>query len=65
MIDEYQLRYYRVDMPGEQYVIFSDISSETATLNHLKKNCILIWTVSFALFFPGPASGCPDGRPGR
>ncbi|MCU6763005.1 Probable sensor histidine kinase TcrY [uncultured Roseburia sp.] len=51
VIDEYQLRYYRVDMPGEQYVIFSDISSETATLNHLKKNCVLIWTVSFALFF--------------
>lgn len=50
VIPEYNLRYYQVDMPLYQCLVFSDISSELATLDSLMKNCILIGIISFFLF---------------
>ncbi len=50
-IPEYNLRYLRVSTPASQRLIFSDISSEKATVNNLMKNCIIIGCVSFIAFF--------------
>lgn len=50
VIEEYNLRYYRVDTPVNRYLVFADISSELATLNGLVKSCLIIGGVSFLAF---------------
>ena len=50
VLSEYNLRYYRVDMPLSQCLVFADISSERATLNGLVKTCCIIGVVGFLLF---------------
>lgn len=50
VLSEYNLRYYRVDTPLSQCLVFADISSERATLNGLVKTCCIIGVVGFLLF---------------
>ena len=50
-ISEYKLRYYKTARFGEEYIIFADVSSESATMRSLWKNCILIGAASLAVFF--------------
>ncbi|HEY8363516.1 MAG TPA: HAMP domain-containing sensor histidine kinase [Tissierellaceae bacterium] len=50
VLEKYNLRYYRVATPQNYYLIFSDISSERATLNNMMKTCILIGVLSFFIF---------------
>lgn len=50
VIEDYNLRYYRVDAPQSSFVVFADISSEQATLDHLMQTCFLIGGLSFLLF---------------
>ena len=50
-ISEYKLRYYRTERRGEEFIIFADVSSESATMRSLWKNCLLIGSASLAVFF--------------
>lgn len=50
VLPEYALRYYRMNTPVGQTVVFSDISSELDTMNSLIKNCAVIGLVSFFSF---------------
>lgn len=50
ILEEYNLRYYRVNAPMNQYFVFTDISSEIATLQGLMRNCIMIGVLSFLIF---------------
>ena len=50
VLPEYNLRYYRMDTPASQYLVFADISSEMATLDGLRSTCLLIGALSFFAF---------------
>lgn len=50
IIKEYHLRYYRLNTPISQILVFADISSEQATLNNLLRNCIMIGLTCFLIF---------------
>lgn len=50
VIEEYNLRYYRVDTPINRCIVFADISSERATLENLLKSSFFIGGLSFLLF---------------
>ncbi|MEQ2457128.1 sensor histidine kinase [Flavonifractor hominis] len=50
VIQEYNLRYYRVDTPMSQCLVFADISSEKATMDGLMRTCLFIGGVSFVAF---------------
>lgn len=50
VIEEYNLRYYRVDTPLNRYLVFADITSERATLKNLMKSSFLIGGISFLMF---------------
>ncbi|SHI68038.1 sensor histidine kinase [Lutispora thermophila] len=50
VIEEYNLRYYRVDTPLNHFLVFSDISSERATLNNMMRSCLIIGALSFLVF---------------
>ena len=50
IIDEHNLRYYRVKMPMGTVLVFSDISSEKNTLNSLLQSFIIICFISFFVF---------------
>lgn len=49
-IAEYNLRYYRTMQHGAQYIIFADVSSESATMRSLWRNCLIIGAASLAVF---------------
>ncbi len=49
-IDQYNLRFFRMDIPTGQVLVCTDISSELATLRDLMRNSILIGIVSFFIF---------------
>ena len=51
ILKEYNLRFYRTAASQTQRIIFADISSELATLDHLVKTCISIGTLSLLVFF--------------
>lgn len=53
VLPKYNLRYYRVDTPANPCVVFADISSERATLDHLLRTCLLIGGVGFVFFLWG------------
>lgn len=53
VIEEYNLRYYRVDAPANRYLVFADISSERATLDNLTNHCLLVGGLSFLAFLGG------------
>lgn len=50
MLEEYNLRYYRSDAPMSRFLVFADISSERATLDGLRRTCLLIGGLSFLAF---------------
>ena len=50
IIKAYNLRYYRLPTPLSQVLVYADISSEQATLNHLLRNCIFIGLICFVIF---------------
>jgi len=50
VLEDYNLRYYRLDTPVDHCIVFSDISSEKTTLQHLLQTCVLIGLSSFLLF---------------
>ena len=50
VLPEYNLRYYRMDTPASQYLVFADISSERATLEGLRNTCLVIGAVIFFAF---------------
>lgn len=50
VIEEYNLRYYRVNTSLSYYLVFSDISSERATLSNMMKTCFIIGGLSFFMF---------------
>lgn len=50
VIEEYNLRYYRLDTPLSYFLVFSDISSERATLNNMMRSCLIIGGLSFFMF---------------
>ena len=49
-IDQYNLRFFRMDIPTGQVLVCTDISSELATLRDLMRNSILIGIVSLYIF---------------
>lgn len=50
IIEEYNLRYCRVQMPMGTVLVFSDMSSEKNTLHHLVKSFAFIGAFSFLVF---------------
>ena len=50
VISEQALRYYRMEDPARPYLVFTDISSELATLDGLRKTCLVIGGLSFLGF---------------
>lgn len=50
IIKEYHLRYYRLNTPVSQILVYADISSEQATLRNLRRNCIIIGLLCFLIF---------------
>ena len=50
VLEDYNLRFCRMDTPMGQRLVFSDISSERATLDSLVRTCALIGALSFAAF---------------
>ena len=50
VLEDYNLRFCRVDTPMGERLVFSDISSEQATLDSLVRTCLLIGALSFAAF---------------
>lgn len=50
IIEEYHLRYLRVERNGGERLVFADISSERNAIGHLVRNCLLIGAASFFLF---------------
>lgn len=50
VLENYRLRYCFVDAPHSRYLVFSDISNELTTMNHLKWTCIILGVVGFCIF---------------
>ena len=50
VVEPYHLRYCFVDGPHSRYLVFSDISSEITTLEHLKRTCMVLGVVGFFAF---------------
>ena len=51
VLEEYDLRFYRLQRPGELTLVFMDISGEKAALGNLKWTCVGIGILSAALFW--------------
>lgn len=51
ILEEYDLRFLRVEMPQGQRIVFADTSSEQATLHSLINTSILIGLASLLIFF--------------
>ena len=51
VLGDYHLRYLIHEMPDEEIIVFSDITSETRAAGYLFKNCILIGLAGLVLFF--------------
>lgn len=50
VIQEYNLRYYRMDTSAHPCVVFADISSEMATMESLRSTCLVLGVISFFAF---------------
>lgn len=50
VIEEYLLRFYRLNTPAGQVLVYADISSERIILSSLLRNCILIGAACFLAF---------------
>ena len=51
VLEEYDLRFYRIQRPGELTLVFMDISGEKAALGNLTWTCVGIGILSAALFW--------------
>ena len=51
VLEEYDLRFYRIQRPGELTLVFMDISGEKAALGNLTWTCVGIGMFSAALFW--------------
>ena len=51
ILEQYSLRYLRLQRPGELVLVFADISGELATLHSLRLTCAAIGLLAIALFF--------------
>jgi signal transduction histidine kinase len=51
VLEEYDLRFYRLQRPGELTLVFMDISGEKAALGNLTWTCVGIGILSAALFW--------------
>ena len=49
-ISEYNMRFYRTKLRGENVIVFADVSSENTTMHNLVKLCLLIGLASTAVF---------------
>lgn len=50
VIEEYNLRFYRMSTSVSQILVYADISTELTTLSNLIRNCILIGIACFLIF---------------
>ena len=50
MLEDYGLRFLRVEMPQTGYIVFADVSGEVRTLNGLLRSCLLICGGAFFAF---------------
>lgn len=50
VLEEYGLRFVRVETPAVQRIVFADMSRETGIMNDLLQNCLIIGAVSFIVF---------------
>lgn len=50
VLEEYNLHYYRSDAPMSRFLVFTDIFSEWATLDGLRRICLLIGGLNFLTF---------------
>lgn len=50
IVEEYHLRYLRVEHNGGERLVFADMSSERNTIGHLVRTCLLIGLASFFIF---------------
>lgn len=50
IVEQHGLRFCRVSTPRGTVLVFSDMSSETNTLDHLVRNCLIIGILSFLGF---------------
>ena len=50
ILEDYSLRFCRINTPSTQRIVFADMSSELSTLDNLLRTCVLIGVVSFGLF---------------
>lgn len=50
VLDEYDLRFYRVVTPMSQSIVFADITSEISTMRSLLRTCMMIGVAGFAVF---------------
>ncbi|MCD8096570.1 MAG: HAMP domain-containing histidine kinase [Lachnospiraceae bacterium] len=50
LLKDYELRYYRADVTGMEYIVFADVSSEISTVNALVRNCVIIGIFAFFIF---------------
>ena len=51
VLEDYSLRYLRLQRPGELTLVFTDISGERITLRNLRLTCAAIGILSIAAFF--------------
>ena len=51
MISEYDLRFLVTEYNSKRTIVFADISSEKTMINGLIKNCIVIGTIGYTVFF--------------
>ncbi len=50
VIEDYNLRFFRLDTPRGQSLVFSDITSERSTLQNLVRTCAIIGVLCFFAF---------------
>lgn len=50
VLEEYQLRFYRLDTPLSRNIVFSDMSTEIKVMDNLTGTCLLIGGISFLAF---------------
>ena len=50
VLEDYSLRFCRINTPSAQRIVFADMSSELSTLDNLLRTCVLIGVVSLGVF---------------
>lgn len=50
VLEEYHLRYYRVEKPMQLVLVFADMTSEQASVQGLRRTCLILGGLSFLAF---------------